>query len=71
MSRVIEINKCGECPHCVPHPKGHGVRAFCRHPQIGDKPLKTSEITDQLPEWCPLDDSEDFAESNFNIDRKF
>lgn len=75
MSKVIEITKCEECPHF----KSEANIPFCTHRQITKGQLQLEydlileppfRIAKPIPEWCPLEDSEDFAESNFNIDRE-
>jgi hypothetical protein len=71
MSKVIEINKCSECPHMS---FGRNGRTFCHHPTLkgsNRSELTKVQVNDQLPEWCPLEDKDDYCESNFDIDRKF
>jgi hypothetical protein len=69
MSKVIEITKCGDCPHFDRVVVDDTIiGAICLHPK-GNK--EEWVIAAKIPEWCPLEDSEDFAESNFDIDRKF
>lgn len=67
MSKVIEIKGCGECPY-----RG---KTICLHPEIVQKVNTTEDVQpielDSIPRWCPLEDKDDFCESNFDIDRKF
>jgi hypothetical protein len=67
MSKVIEVKKCGDCPHFNLCTNGDTVfGATCLHPK--GRPNEWV-IAAKIPEWCPLEDAEDFAESNFNPDR--
>jgi hypothetical protein len=71
MSKVIEVNKCGDCPYfdrVISPDTEMIIGATCLHP---DGQQNVWLIAAKIPEWCPLEDSEDFAESNFDIDRKF
>jgi len=64
MEKVIVINNCLECPYSR---YTNGV-ALCTN-----KELPNSKIIDDvktIPEFCQLDDGEDYAEGAFNIDRE-
>lgn len=70
MSKVIEIKKCGDCPYksdmstiCL-HQK---AVAFVKNTQSVD--ILLIDPDGEIPDWCPLEDKDDFCESNFDIDR--
>ena len=68
MSKVIEVKNCGECPHISE------AKCFCLHPAIVSTIKNIEDIKplhDDIPDWCPLKDKDDFCESNFDPDRKF
>jgi|GEM_PF-5854080 len=69
MSKVIEIKKCGDCPHRSED------GTICLHKNVVRKVSKVDDIKpldlQTIPDWCPLEDKDDFCESNFDIDRKF
>ena len=58
MSKVLEINACYECFY---------------HTHLGEGGCAQNDnivtVIREIPEDCPLDDPEDYAESNFNIDK--
>jgi hypothetical protein len=58
------------CPY---NKQGRNGRHFCTHPNEDVKEILRKDFPgeDKFPAWCPLESAEDFAESNFNIDRKF
>lgn len=64
-SRVIDVEKCDVCPY--------NRTGMCFHPEVraenGGEP-KNLEPYAMFPEFCPLEDCEDYAESNFNPDRE-
>lgn len=66
MSKVIEVTSCSECPF------KSDLGDFCNHSSFYNDTPPFREIKDifNIPEFCPLEDSEDFAESNFNIDKE-
>lgn len=66
LSVVIEITKCEDCPHKI----GAG-QLYCTHPEMmskhtGPRPLPKTVI----PNWCPLEERDEYCEKTFNIDRK-
>jgi radical SAM superfamily enzyme len=71
MSKVIEIDACIQCPFLK---FGRNGRLFCRNTSAATKVINTEikkTIAEQeIPDWCPLDNKDDYCESNFNIDRK-
>lgn len=69
MSRVIEVQSCKECPF---DKTGRNGRRFCTEPRVNSKEILVKDFPgmDKFPAWCPLEDAENFSESNFNIDRK-
>ena len=56
MKKVVEIDACYECPY-----HAHSGKGGCSH----DEEIVT--LIREIPEDCPLDDPEDYAESNFKI----
>ena len=68
MSKVIEVTSCTECPfysYYINIP-----RCKKMHQEIPYELKNSMRSPIGIPSWCPLEDSEDFAESNFDIDRK-
>ncbi len=54
MSKVIEINKCGDCPYFNRVTSGDTIMgATCLHPK-GDPNVWVIFAT--IPKWCPLED---------------
>ncbi len=68
MSKVIEIKNCGDCPFKSEH------STVCLHPESVHRVKDISDLRidpdGDIPDWCPLEDKDDFCESNFDIDRK-
>jgi hypothetical protein len=64
MKKVIEISACINCPHiCC------GIDT-CRETAGVNDDGKHIEDNTIIQEWCPLQSPEEYAESNFNIDKK-
>lgn len=61
MTKVIFIDKCGECPHYYvdfgdhPQRNAEGV-AYWSYCLAMDQPYPET-FHDSMPEWCPLDNS--------------
>lgn len=73
MNRVIEITGCKSCPHFkqdvgLPYCKASGIVPFPVIPYVNENGKYTPK---EIPDFCPLETAEDFAENNFDIDRKF
>lgn len=68
MSKVIEVEHCNECPFASE------MKSVCLHPLYVKSVTSKTELLPipktGIADFCPLEDSEDFAESNFNIDRE-
>lgn len=60
MSKVIEVVDCAMCPYKSP------IGPFCDHPSNPFEELINTAI---IPASCPLEDKDNFCESNFDIDR--
>jgi len=82
MSKIIEVEACLNCPFVIY--KRAAAVPHCNHYEIaGSQHLNPKEIpynmiantgialAKEIPEWCPLEDKDDYVESNFDIDRKF
>lgn len=66
MSVVIHVEKCTECPYA----KQSGPNHFCHHPDIGGRPI-AFRVPMRIPDFCPLESTEDYCEAHFDIDRDF
>jgi hypothetical protein len=55
MSKLLTIENCAECKHCVHIPyKGSGIFFECHEDSIGVKRV----LGIKLPSWCPLPDAD-------------
>lgn len=63
MAKLIKINNCEECPHAQFDPQEnpkHWGEWVCLHLDIVDEKggvvLSDSDVSLQVPNWCPLED---------------
>jgi len=65
MSRVIEVEKCSQCPL---NRAGRNGRHFCMKWSENGREILKKDFPgeDQYPAWCPLRDKDDYLESEFN-----
>ena len=56
MKKVVEIDACYECPY-----HAHSGKGGCSHNE------EIVTLIREIPEECPLDDPEDYAEGNLKI----
>jgi hypothetical protein len=74
MSKVIEIKKCEDCPHFSgitagqEEPSCKKTLRVIPYKEDWDVPFPPHRTPkEDMPDWCPLESTEDFCESNFKI----
>lgn len=73
MSKVIEIKSCIECPHFggitagIAEPFCKKMKQVIPYESVVDVPFPPHRYPKEIPDWCPLESTEDFCESNFKI----
>lgn len=69
MSKVIEVTECANCPfysYYMNVPRCKKV-----HQEIPYELKNGMRKPIAIPDFCPLEDKDEYCESNFDIDRKF
>lgn len=55
MAKIVEINKCNECPYFHEGIPGNEHRESCRKENFKSVPFDVQKYIFPIPEWCPLE----------------
>lgn len=66
--RIIEVDSCQSCPFY----SYYANFPFCKktHQQIPYELKNYMRVPIDIPDFCPLEDADQYVESNFDIDKE-